>query len=303
MTFPTLVAPPTLVRAPVRAPFGFGLFSLLDLRLGSEDRWENGVTWEARSCGEVRGLGAQACPPGETPQVGVPLPLPTFERGHVLEEAVPFTVYGEVACSPLGLSPEQAQEEATARLVAGEQRRVEQALWTGDLGNRPTLLGPQLADGPVLDDLGSVGDLAEALAVLEDYASVVLGSQAWLHTSRGTASLLVKRAHARVERGRLLAPLGTPIVAGSGYPAGTGEIVLTAPMLGYASEAFTSTEVRGDLLDRRQNELFGVAFRTYVLGLDSCALAKITSEDAIVVPAPPPGSGEGEGGESEGEEG
>src|SRR3546814_5926530 len=71
--------------------------------------------------------------------------------------------------------------------------------------------------------------------------------------------------------------LGTPVVAGAGYPcthpdsvtAGSW-IVATPALMLYRSEIFTATNRPGDLLDRGQNNLFGIAERRYLVGWDEC---------------------------------
>jgi hypothetical protein len=79
--------------------------------------------------------------------------------------------------------------------------------------------------------------------------------------------------------------LGTPVVAGGGYPgtspagvaASTGEAwaYATPALLGYRSAIFYPSSRSGDLLDRGVNDLYGVAERSYLVGWDPCDVGAV----------------------------
>lgn len=258
--------PPAIVSGAPREGHPFGLFSVLVPREGRADRFENGVTWEALTCAEASGIGSWDCDTGENEgTIGLPKTLDQSpERGDASE----FTVYGHSKCSPVGYSFSEAQERATAHLVAREERRVEQALWTGDLGNEPNL-----TDDP--EGLGTFA-LAEGIAELEAALAEGYGSLGVIHASRRNASLLISAGLVEARSGRLHTGLGTPVVAGGGY--GDELIVASPALFGYRSEVFHPNDTPVQLFDTSKNNLYAVAERTYVVGFDPCGVWAFTPE-------------------------
>jgi len=260
------VAPRQLVPGPLRTPLPFGLFSVLGFGSGDE-RWENGVLFEGLTCEPAGGIGEAQCDPEDT--LGLPK---EFDEGYGPGgEASTFTVYGHFKCSPIGTGFARAQEAANAHLLTREEARVEQAFWTGDLGNVPNLSGANGYAAPV--SVGTLG-LWPAVARLEQEIAARYGSQGVIHMSRENATLLGKDGDLRVQGGRLFTTLGTPIVAGTGYAS--DRIVATPALLGYRGDVFESSNRPGDLLDRNNNNLYAVAERTYLVGFDECALLEAT---------------------------
>lgn len=264
MTAIPTVAPRAVVAAPTRAPFEYGLFSQVNFRNEPGTRWDNGVTWTGAPCTGVHGIDGRGC--SETPI------SKTFDATASAGDGDVFVVYGHFTCSPVGTTPAEAEGRAREHLVQGEEQRVEQALWTGDLGNVPNFTGANGATAPT--DLGTAGDAAVAVARLEAWLAGNAGARGMLHMGRGTASFLVGTGKIEARGGRLATKLGTPVVAGAGYVDGT--IVATGNVTGYRGEPFGSTNRGGDLLDRRRNDLYAVAEREYVLLVDGCGMAKVT---------------------------
>lgn len=273
---PALVLPDS--PAP-RQPLPFGLFSVLSWADTGDVHWQNGVTWEAVGCQPVSGIGDPTCAPGSTAASGLPK---NFVTGSALGNAGKFTVYGEYKCSPFGHSDDIAfsLERATSHLFAREEARVEQAFWSGDLGNTPSLQGASdLTPGS-----GAVAPIV-ALATLEKWLGSVYGSLGVIHVGRGAVNYLAQNGAIVAVGKRLYTRLGTPVVAGSGYvntsPTGStpasGEhwAYATPAVFGMRSEVFTSTARRGDLLDRSKNDLYAVAERTYIVGFDPCGSAAV----------------------------
>lgn len=266
------IAPAGLVIGAARSPLPYGLFSVVPFRPGG-DRWEAGTQWEAGTCDPADGIGGYDCAdPGDT--VGLPKNLATNNGG--VGSASQFTIYGHFNCSPVGYTQESAEGLAVAHLLAREEARVEQALWTGDLGNTPAFEDTgttTLGTGPVAPKTG--------LALLEQWIGAVYGSLGVIHLTRFAASLL--SGSLTSSGGRLATKLGTPVVAGAGYP-GTGPAgepatataqwaYATPALFGYRSDVFTPSNNRGDLLDRGVNDLYAVAERSYLLGYDPCGVA------------------------------
>uniref|UniRef100_A0AAU7J8J6 Major capsid protein n=2 Tax=unclassified bacterial viruses TaxID=12333 RepID=A0AAU7J8J6_9VIRU len=259
-----LIAPTAPVAAPARTALPYGLGSVLGWRNG--DRFMTGVNWVSITCDPAGGRGGPHCDDDDV--VGLPK---DFTGERALGEALPFIVYGHDACNMVANSPEQAQEFATAHLVAREEARAEQALWTGDLGNTPNFSGANGYDAPV--DLGDFADPLAALAAVEQGIAVEYGSLGVIHMSRTTATLLGK--HLDKRGGRLYTRgLDTPVVAGAGYP--DGQIIGTGALVGWRGDVLTSSQRPGDLLDRGSNTMYAIAEREYVIGFDPCPIVSAT---------------------------
>jgi hypothetical protein len=214
--------------------------------------------------------------PSAQTTVGLPK---QFNAGANGGHASVFTVYGTWSCSPVGYTPEQAQQRATEHLLTFEEARVERAFWTGDLDNEPSLKGAT--------DLGGGGSasITAGVSILEDYIASTYGSLGVIHMTRGAALAGLAADVLTVTDGKLVTKLGTPVVAGAGYP-GTGPAgeapgggftwaYATPAIFGYKSDVFTSSSVPGDLLDREQNDMYAVAERNYLLGFDPCGVATV----------------------------
>lgn len=262
-------APAPLVEIPARQPLPYGLFSVVQFRPENGVRWLNGARWEAGTCDPARGVGDVDCDPRET-TVGLPKDL-TFTPGA--GSASPFLVYGVWACSPVSASPERAEELARVQLLAREEARVEQALWLGDLDNTPNLTAEVTAAGAGATVTGA--DLKAAVAELELYMGQEYGSLGMIHAPRNIALRMLAESVAETSGGRIRTKLGTPVVAGAGYPD-EGRVIGSAPVFGWRSEVFTPSAAGADLFDPRQNDLYAVAERSYLLGFDTCGVSAAT---------------------------
>lgn len=269
------VAPPALVAAPPRQALPYGLFSHLTFR-PADGRWESGVQWETITCEGVDVVGSPDCYPtdgrGETPGEVPGMPKDLTANGGETGLATPLTVYGHFACSPLGYTPATAQDRATAHLLQGEEKAVEAALWSGSVDNLPFF-----ADSPTTLDADAVS-VVEGIGLMEEYIADTFGFLGMIHLPRRVALYAIKHEVVVASGGRLFTVLGTPVVAGAGYPSpvepGSMQYTgfVTPPLMGYRSEVFASSNTPGDLLKRSTNDLYAVAERTYLLGYDPCGV-------------------------------
>ena len=212
--------------------------------------------------------------PAEAAPTGLPKDLTKDETPY--GEANPFSVYGHYNCSLIGRNGnlEHGREKAREHLRGREQQRVEQALWTGDLNNVPNFSGANGYAAPVNVGSFNVNDSEDALAKVEQELAVRYGSVGVIHMSREIALGLIGKMAVDSRQGRLFTKLGTPVVAGTGYPS--DRIVGSAAMIGYRSEIFEPSDRPYDLLNRGNNDLIAVAERTYVVGFDPCGLVAAT---------------------------
>jgi hypothetical protein len=187
--------------------------------------------------------------------------------------ATTFSVYGHFVANPLAWSPERAQARALDVLLAYEERAVEKNFWFGSLGNTPALVQNQYFLGNVAVS-GNPALMTQAVGMLEKNIADYYGSQGVIHMNRLYAIQLLTNDTIRVVGTHLETALGTPVIAGSGYP--TGEIRGGPAIYGYRGDVFTSSERRGDLLDKTVNNLYAIAERTYLLGMDPYGVGVVT---------------------------
>jgi hypothetical protein len=182
--------------------------------------------------------------------------------------ALPFTLYGWASCTPVGLSPSEAQDRAIRHLAIREQQAVETAVFAGDLGNIPNLSGVNGA--PPATDLGEYQTPEDALATIEEKMVETLPGQGVIWMSRWMASLLKNRLE--FHGGQAFTKLGTPVIISSGMGGVQERLYGTLMPFGYRSDIFTSSNRPGDLFDLPNNDLYAIAERTYLIGWDPCGV-------------------------------
>lgn len=272
-----------VVEGIARQPLPYGLFSVLTPRTAADAHWQaEGVTWETLTCDPVSGIG-DYCAPDPEDRTGLPKNLDAGAGTPGLAD--PFTVYGVYTCSPVGHTLDYAQQRAQEHLLAREEARVEQALWTGDLDNTGFAEDSEQAATGV--------SLVRGIAALEQWLATNYGSQGVIHMTREAALVAASDAVGalQVVGNTLRTRLGTPVVAGAGYPgtgptgqdpaAGSTYLFATPALLGYRSEVFPGVDPVSAGFDRASNDLHAVAERAYAVGWDPCgtAYALATLED------------------------
>jgi len=273
----------------VFTPLPYGLWDTVQHPAAGGAHWQQGITWIER------------CPTGDSTYdeclavtgTGGPAPEPPAKTANVEQgsrAALPFTVYAEFECSPVGIA--EAESIASDALDRVEQQQVEAAFWTGVAGGQPVVFPHLSADTEVLDGdvvlqtaaspLVTGGqDVAQALGVLEQELADCYAGQGLIHVPRSALPTLAAWNLVRDVDGRLLTPAGNLIVAGTGYtgsgpdgtaPAdGTTWIYATGAAWAYRSDPYVS-RLR-DSLDRTSNTIRMLAERTYLIGFECCHLA------------------------------
>lgn len=265
------IAPAELVAPIARTPLQFGLFSVVGFREGGAGRWYNGIQLETDTCAPLGAYGEGSCDPvANIP--GGPINTENAPGDGETAEGTPFSVYGWWSCSPVSYSLEDAVDKARNHLYRYEEARVEQALWTGDLGNVPNFAGVNSFDAPA--DLGSVAvaDIWRAISVAEAYIAKKYGGIGIIHMSRLLAMIAIDKS-LQVRGGQLRTPLGTPIVAGTGY--GSDKIVVTGDIAAYRSEPRDLTQGSAQLFNRGTNDLLAIVERDYVFAFEDCGFASV----------------------------
>lgn len=269
------IVPRVVVDPPGRTGLPYGLFALLTFRPMPDPHTYGGVTWSEVGCDPASGFGPAFCDPEDVTGLPIGFPDPA-DAGHCgTADADPFTVYYTWKGGLLGHPDGYAQQQATAGLVAREEQAAEKTLWTGAL----TGTGTGFASGA--DDVtptpGTAASLKRALAVLEGWLGTDYGSLGVIHMTREAASLLLTAGALTASGTSLKTELGTPVIAGSGYPGtgpdgaapGDGETWLyaTPALFGYRSDVLAPT---GTVYDTGHNDAYAEAERTYIIGWDDC---------------------------------
>jgi hypothetical protein len=265
--------PKTTVQGAPRTQLPFGIFSVLAFRPEESARWQGGgVQWEFFESADLGLLGQVQANQADT--FGLPKKLREISNDATpdkpeLGEATSFSVYSPFVTTPVGWSIADIQARSIDMLEAFEQEKVEENFWKGTTGNEPFL-----DDSP--EDLGSfaLDNAVDAIGALEDYLATTYGSQGVMHLSRRLALRLMGKGALSANGPRLTTALGTPVVAGGGYP--TGRIIATPALFGYRSSPFFSSNRSGDLLDKGTNDMYSIAERTYLIGFDPTGVGSVT---------------------------
>ena len=240
-----------LVEAPAAVPLPFGLFSVAEIRLTTDEHWRLGIQWQSQACSPTK-LTTGPC---IEPEVD---PLSPDDYCSVVQYE-PFTVYSYYNDEIPGATLEQHRARAIQRLNNGEQYSAEQSLWTA----------LSTAAGPAVDLTAQPVGLV--LGYVEQALADAYFGQGVIHMSRATATFLWE--YLSVQGGRLQTLLGTPVIAGSGYdtlgaPDNDFYIYGSGPVVLYRGDVDT----RENAVDRAINRTSIIAQRDYAVGFDCFAV-------------------------------
>lgn len=199
-----LIAPPTYVAPPALEALRFGLYSIANMP-APQGRWELGIEWEPVA-GERAALRASECVDDYTQSVEP-------RDGETTLEGIPFIVVGSYKCKSASRPMDEAEERALLHLAAGEERAVEYAITTGELGNEPSFQGA--------DDLtptpGTPVNLADAFGLVESELAQNDGSVGAIHLPRLLGPMAQDFGLVAREGGHIETLLGTYVAFGGGY--------------------------------------------------------------------------------------
>lgn len=290
-----MAGPRQLVAPPAFNPRNYGLLSVVQMREDADEHWRNGVTWS-----DICGLGGLTYDPnclasgtGNTPAVKAD----NIDFSHF--GATPFTVFGEVDCSPVGYTIEEQRARAIDAMTRTENYQVESAFWTGTAGGDTDKALPHLAASAAIVDSATqivtitlqcatqeiTGaatplDIVEGLGRLEAAASACYQGQLTLHVPMVLGEALQDHVLIKADGGQLKMQATNNLVAlGAGYPGtspagvstpGVAWVYATGPVFAYRGRPET---FRFDqMFDRESNTLKSIVERTYVLGYSCCCL-------------------------------
>jgi hypothetical protein len=249
-----------LVSAPPAVDYRYGLFSVVEPRTAAiegvtiDEHWRLGIKWQSQSCGEIKETAGPCIEVSRDPL------SPDDQLCSVLEYD-PFTLYAFNDDAIPGHTLAEHEANAIARLTKGEQYGAERHLWSA----------MTTAAGVATD--ATAYPIHIGLGLAEQSISQNYEAQGVLHMSRLTA--MACAPFLKVEGGRMLTALGTPVVVGAGYnsgaPAATdlGKIIATGPLVMYRGDIDT----RENAINKPINSVSIVAQRDYVIGWDCSALS------------------------------
>ena len=280
-----MAGPRQLVPPPNWVERNFGLLSVVQTRYDDPDaHWRNGVTFQDL-CGTASLTYDPYCVTGSEPAAKAEnVELRTYG-------ALPFTVFGEVDCSPVGYSQEEQRARGVEALTRNESLQVEAAFWTGTAGGDANIVYPHLAASETVTDVAGITlqcaattvsgstvlDVVEGLGRLEAAMAACHNGQFVIHVPTILGPALFDHHVVDTYGAQIKTRSGNLVALGAGYP-GTGPtgvaidnvawIYATSQVFAYRSspETFTFKE----MLDRDVNTLKTIVERTYVLGFPCC---------------------------------
>jgi len=245
-----LVAPAQATDAPSHVPAPFGLFTAVTPAPLGSVRWENGLTWRDQLCGDLPDVIVPDC---DAPS-GIPV---SFTAGQAGGDALPFTVVGDFLCSPVAWTPEEAQAEATARLLAREEEKTARTV----VSFLTTTAGGDLQGTTVTTTGGAAGDLA----ALEAQLAATYGSQGIVLASLA-ALYELSAARAVYARGsQMVTCAGTPLAVVRTVIEGFSLGIVPQPLLA-RGEPFAAAHIPANNFDHAHNDMYATAMRSYAAG-------------------------------------
>lgn len=238
------------VPPPVRQASPYGLRSVLPAREDDGSRWDNhGVTWPR----QVGGLGTVGKLDCDNPNQADGLPVDPPACAGWVDADNNVTVWASSTATALAASDDELLELARQALLLSEDRLLEKVTWDQMTGNTA-----QVAASAV--------PMAEAIGMAEQWAAHNFGGVGVIHMPSWAVY-----GHSDVftfSRGSLTTLLGTPVVAGTGYPvaAGTGavEIRVSGPGVAYSSDERSMAS-----MDHTTNDRVAVVERSHLIGWDA----------------------------------
>ena len=258
------VAPAKIVDPVTLTPARYGLLSAIDVRPG-DTRTLSGVEWEDTPLGEAV-IAPNDCLNQDEIDVPDGIPWSTAE---------PITVRAGFTCRSVGLDEAAINSRASQSLLAVEGAALEAEAWEQFVSADPDL--------PPLTTLPVAADLLAGIGAIETYLWANYGGTPVIHCPRGLAPRLDQLRQVEKDAGRLTTTLGSRWAFGN-YPltgpaaaAGTW-LVATGQIVAHRSDVRVKPGTFAQALNKRSNEVFSIAERTWALQVDAVRVAvKITT--------------------------
>lgn len=249
----------TAIEAPTRVPVQGGLFQAADVAQASGTGLM-GVFYETDGIYDALAISEDSVTCIDT--------AASQTTGFNFVYGEPVHIYAAVQCTGFDNEIGDFSAAATARLIAGEQRLLEQIMWTRVLPEAATDLNPA----------GALSVKA-ALGVLDEYMGLHYTYVPTLHFGKRVAPYLADHFLVKFDGNKASSVGGSQAVNGSGYvgvdgpggvDAGANEAWLyETGQVGILQGPVEVTAAR----DPRTNALYAVAYRTDVITIDGPTVA------------------------------
>lgn len=275
MTVAAAVVPRLLVPPPP-APIAhrFGLFSAATILENAEPHSLGGIEYSTVCSTRVDPYPI-ACEPSVPADFSV---TKTPQQTISTTEASPFAVYSADECV-LGRDQDTAKQQLRQRFLAGEQAAVERIVWTGILGNWPTLASAEVLSG------GTAGvDLIDGIGLLEQWLAQTWGGIGVIHGPRTIAPRAAQQLAVTINGPRAQTIFGSVFAFGTGYDGtppyaggaddGSLWIYATPPITIRRSTLIEPADWSTNAFDRSTNRGMLIDERIYVVDWP-CAVAAV----------------------------
>lgn len=293
-----------IVPGPVVTPVTPTLMDAVQWVDSTDAHWKNGITYRA-VCGNVDSTYDNCVVTGS----GLANPTKEATTEVSWRGATPFTIFGEIDCSPVGFW-DDAEALTATQFGQVEFRELERIFWSGIVQGQPNIAMPHLAaDAVVLDSVdpmivlqtaaeaatGGPFTPAVGLSALEQYLGECYIGVGNIFVGVTTFNALVEDLLIfRVQGGRFQTALGNWVIPMRGSPntqpsgaaatAGTEWMYATGTVFGYRGR-IQQVGSRTQSFDRGVNTEKMIVERTYVLGWDCChAAAEVSIEQTVPTP-------------------
>lgn len=291
-----------IVNPPLVTPPAFTLLDYVQWVDSSDPHWKAGITYEA-ICGSTDRTLDYCVVSGS----GTTNPTKVATAAKSFRGALPFTVYAEIDCAPVGFW-DNAEDNVRRIMARTEHWDVERAFWTGTvgLGVAGTPVMPHLAaNAAVVDSVetnitlqtaatvavtGTL-DVVEGLAALEQYLEDCYGAQGLIYVTLPVFETMISQYLLTRNGPRWQTAKGNWVVPGGGFPgtspagaapaAGTAWMYATGALMGYRSN-IRDVATMEESFNHLVNTASFIVERTYVLGWDCCHAAVLVSTGGVI---------------------
>lgn len=279
----------------------YGLLSVAQLVDDSDSHWEGGIDFQP-NCVDS----SVTCEPCYNDGTSSATKTPT--GGFPTRGALPFTVYAEIDCGPVGGTWEQIEARTNAALTQSESWSVENAFWTGQSDCGTTVFPHLAANAAVVSGTaypveiqtaampvtGVVLDVVEGLGMLESALATCYNGVGVIHIPRVLVPHFVLHGQLVKDGPRYRTWNGNLVAVGSGYdgsgPDGTTDVGKTwmyaTGAVFYRRSPIKIISTKQQALDRSTNSMVYIAERTYVMAWDCCHYAVQVSTGGFITGQP-----------------
>lgn len=218
-----------LVDAPTVTPYPFGLLSVAQFPLETDEHWPAGIQWEEHGAAQAFTAAGWEAPALAAITHNGPGDNTTTDPGVPFGNTASIAVYALVDVTAVGRDPEAAQTLAREKCSLAAPRALEAAVWTGlDSSGDPTGAKALAATDTVVLGGGTAVDAVAGLGLLEEWLGSNYAGVGVIHATRGVSATFDRWRLAQLQSGKKTTGLGNLVAFGAGYD-GSGVDNTAAP--------------------------------------------------------------------------